>query len=762
MAKMLILSPHKSDKKPTKIIDKSGNTIESYKAGYSFVANEYEYDNFHEMMAVQLTDEDSFIVLGELTEYGKSQVYEKKPIRRIKKDKVDDPATIRDSMGKVVALDLDDVVIKGWNPNKPESFIKNWLSSNKIACDVTWQITSSQKLGSDNARIRLYFECSKLTSLQERKAYASTLGTDTSVFTCSQPIYTAPPIIRKGDKDFIKKRHGFIKGDFEQILLPKYTPEEIRQLTTFEYSGYEYESADLPSDVLDGTVHRRYFRGLALHYMNKVQEKDAVFYIIKGKLSQLPDEIRESRGNSDENIHEYIDGAFDRILLERKVDIAEEKEDAEIETVKLMDEEVLAPDNKFGELVRALYELHWIPNLMVANVVARMTVAHGGAGIYRSEIGDRMNIQSLIIGESGCGKDLINFGINTVFDECFDEDEPIYDARSSNIVHKVASMEGIQDLLFQSVPYEDALMVFDEFGGLLDKAKSNPKLQELFEDLMKAYTWSDMLVPKRRKANAKGEDNSIITHLHSPHINMIGATTQALLIPALEYKFVGMGMLSRFMFFDADKYKGLLREEKKTDIRFSEELKANLRYLSDASQLVRGLHKLPSARRYSPKIVYLADGLKKHLHKHGLEDNQRKGHLKEIWNRRTANAKKLAMVEAIVENPYEPIITEEIMNRSLQFATDCCSYADKLFREEVGMGEFDVAMTQVCKRMREKFGLNKWIKRSDAMNVSKVIRMKPNEKRQLINELEENGYIETMKAENNKGILMKLVRTSLR
>ena len=760
MAKILILSPYKSDKKPTKVIDKSGNTVESYKAGYSFIVNEYEYDSFHDMMAVQLTDLDSFIVLGKLTEYGRDRVESKKPIRRNKKDKENSPATIEDQDGKIIALDLDDVVIKGWNPNKPESFIKNWLDTNKIHCDVTWQITSSQKLGSENARIRLYFECSKLSSLQVRKAYASTLGTDTSVFTCSQPIYTAPPII-EGGKDFIKKRHGFIKGDFEQILLPRYTEQEIRQLTTFEYSGYEYESADFPRDVMDGTIHRRYFRGLALHYMNKIQEREAVFYIVKGKIAQLPDDVRESRGSSDENIHEYIDGAYERIALERKIDIAEEKPEGEEKPRKLLDEEILAPENKFGHLVKALYQLHWIPNLMVANVVARMTVAHGAAGIYRTSIGDRMNLQSLIIGESGCGKDLLNFGINTVFDECFEEDEGEYEARSSGIVHKVASMEGIQDLLFQNVPYEDVLMVFDEFGGLLDKAKSNPKLQELFEDLMKAYTWSDMLIPKRRKANSKHEKNDIISNLHAPHVNMLGATTQALLIPALEYKFVGMGMLSRFMFFDADKYKGILREEKQSEIRLDEDVKVNIRAMCDVNQLVRGLHTLPGARRYSPKIVYLADGLKKRLHKEGLADNNRTGTLKEIWNRRTANAKKLAMTEAIIENPYDPIITEEIMERSLQFATECCTYADKLFREEVGMGEFDVAMTQVCKRMREKFGVNKWIKRSDAMNVSKVIKMKPNEKKQLINELEENGMIETMKADNGKGILMKLIKTSV-
>lgn len=761
MAKLLLLSPDKKNTKPTKTIDGSGNKLKSYSAGYKFNVKEIEYTDFHKTIDNVLKDQSHFLILGQLTEYAIDQVDQKKSIRRIKKVKqnkdgsIDQP-TIQDASDKVIVLDLDDILIKGWNPNKPTQFIKDWLKVNDINCNVTWQITSSQKLGSENARLRLYFECSKNSTLLKRKAYASTLGTDTCVFTCSQPIYTAPPIIIDDAKDFIKKRHGFIKGEYDQLMLPKFSEEKIRRLTTFEFSGFEYESTDLPPEVMNGEVHRRYFRGLALHYVNKIQEKDAVFYIIKGKIAQLPPDIQESRGNNDENIMEYIEGALLRVEYEREIEVAEEIVEEKNLSPAVLDDEILCPKNKFGELVTALYKLHWIPNLMVANVVARMTVAHGAAGIYRTEIGDRMNLQTIIIGESGCGKDLINFGSNLVFEECFDPDDSIHQARTQTIVQKVASMEGIQDLLFDNIPYEDCLMVFDEFGGVLDKAKTNMKLQDMFEDLMKAYTWSDILVPKRRKANSKHEPAGAITSLSAPHMNMLGATTKDLLVPALEYKFVGMGMLSRFMFFDADFYKGELREEKTNDIRISDDLKKNIQNMCDANQTVSGLQKLPSSRRYSPVIVTLSEGLKKDLHTFGLEDNRREGKLKQIWNRRTANAKKLAMVEAIIENPDEPNITHEIMDRCIKIATSCCNYAEQLFNDEVGFGDLDVARKQIIKKL-ERYKKGVWVKRGDALNCAKILKMKAFEKKQILDDLEADGIIETMLPDGKKGIVLRLM-----
>lgn len=313
--KLLILTPE-NGKVPSKTLDKDLNVISSYPSGMKeFYFDEIEYDDFHKALKKVFTLKDSFIVLGSLTELGQNYLeLEKAGLRRKKGEK----ATIKDNHSTEMVLDLDDHILEDFNPLEPELAIEDFLEEHEINCDVTWQITSSQKLPTKEnqnplARIRLFFVAHKRFSLQYRKAWSQMVPeSDGSVYTCSQPIYTAPPQIV--GKDPIPKRSGFIKGKRKTFIIPKMDTETVEVNSSYmRGSEYDFEDHNIPEEVLSGRVYRRYFMPLAFHYANKIQERDAIFYIIAGKAQKV-----KGRTFIADNTYQYIDDAINQVEREKE------------------------------------------------------------------------------------------------------------------------------------------------------------------------------------------------------------------------------------------------------------------------------------------------------------------------------------------------------------------------------------------------------------------------------------------------------------
>lgn len=317
MKELLVLAPENPEQnKPTKILDSKLNKLKTFDAGYKFYFETLEYNCFHQAMKNIFTRDDSFMVLGELTEFGRNLEEAQKPGPRRKKKGT---PTIQDRLGTEIVLDLDDHIIHKFRADKPEPAIKNWLAEKGINCNVTWQLTSGQKLNTKEARIRLYFEASKPLPLLERKAWAQSpeIQADGSVFTCSQPIFTAPPIIEGGD-DPIKVRTGFIQGSTRTFTVPKRDKKFIEKHSGYMRGGeaWDFDDKTLPGEVLNGSVYRRYLMPLAFHYANKLKDdRNAIFAIIVSKAMQV-----KSREFDADNVYAYIDDAIAKIGSEEQPD----------------------------------------------------------------------------------------------------------------------------------------------------------------------------------------------------------------------------------------------------------------------------------------------------------------------------------------------------------------------------------------------------------------------------------------------------------
>lgn len=422
MKELIILTPENAEaNSPTKTLDKDLKLVKSFSAGSKFYFETLEYETIHEAMEKVFALKHSFIVLGGLTDYGQLLEETGKAGYRRKKPKDGIDPTIKDRRSTELVLDLDDHLIDDFDALDPVPAITKWLAEKEINCDVTWQITSSQKLNTTEARIRLYFEASKAYDLKTRKAWSQSpnISADGSVYTCSQPIYTTAPEI-EGGEDPIPVRHGFIKGEHNTFELPHLNHREIDKYSSFDFSNssttsteYDFESRDLPEDVLNGKVYRRYFMPYAFSLANKGLQREEIFAIISFKAKKSPREFNA------ENVFQYIDHALAKIEDEENQKF--EKIATREELLDKIDEIPEFPTNILDELpapwpmifknYKAAVTGKYIEPILYATIISTNAQFLNSKYLTGFGKGKIPNTFNLILFPSGGGKDTNTTGV---------------------------------------------------------------------------------------------------------------------------------------------------------------------------------------------------------------------------------------------------------------------------------------------------------------------------------------------------------------
>ncbi len=121
-----------------------------------------------------------------------------------------------------------------------------------------------------------------------------------------------------------------------------------------------------------------------------------------------------------------------------------ELEVEEFARAKKLPEEILAPPNMvIGNLTRAIMKTWWKPNLMVSALCARQTIGYLAGGNYKSSTGDRCNLQQVVIGYSGIGKDPILNVTTDVISQCFKKEPSLMNKLLKGIIDDAGSPEGL-------------------------------------------------------------------------------------------------------------------------------------------------------------------------------------------------------------------------------------------------------------------------------------------------------------------------------
>ncbi|MFC1665399.1 AAA family ATPase [Pseudomonadota bacterium] len=293
-----------------------------------------EYETLHDKLKDIFQREEVAVLLSGPTDYLLDQL-EKNPDsthRRLLRDREDAQATVQYRDGVEMSIDLDDYSLPGlqFDPANPELWVTAWAVKNDIDCDLTYQVTASQKPEpTDKARARIWFQLDKSLGYKDRKRLSIVIGGDPAVYTATQPNYTSPPRIKDAD-DPIKQRNGFIKGDRSTFKNAKFKLDNLQQWQSSVLKviaskpGEPIDIGDVQSVLDEGQRFRQVLLPWTFSLANKLKNRDSVMAEILKVVNKIPkNKRREKDWDGDElkedvvkNIWEMIDAALRKISEE--------------------------------------------------------------------------------------------------------------------------------------------------------------------------------------------------------------------------------------------------------------------------------------------------------------------------------------------------------------------------------------------------------------------------------------------------------------
>lgn len=771
MSNLLVLQPADGSK-PTKVIRKDGTKQSFDQRQKLWKFHWIEYNNFHSIVEEMILTDHSTFVLGEPTQWALENM--DKVLQRTKRPKPEwpNPTVKPDRAGEQLVLDLDDVYWENYDPIKPEPAIKKYLKEHDIDCDVTWQITSGQKLNTKEARVRLYMVGESEYSLDVRKAWALKCGGDSAVYTSNQVIYTAKPIYEDGS-DPIKQRIGFIEGKNRKLKMPLIEMNEVQTIIREStYDGSQLLSSDLPDEVKSGKVYRRYFMPKAFSLLNKGLDEESVFLMIKA----LAEPIKYRRFD-EENVREYIRDAAEKIGLENAeskladelvMSMSDQTEKKKVSAEKIHDDILFPPDSTIKELALALYGSSHRPNKMISAMAARAIIAFVAGGKYRSEEGDRVNIQQVLTASTGVGKNVAVKAFTSNSHELFGEDnrELGYSLIGKIVRDTNSTVQGVMDAALEG-NHHDLLFQIDEFGKFLDESKAtkgNAFKAALNNMFLEIYSSADgIFVP--RQLSRSGDPNRKQRMLQAPCFIVSAATTQSTLIESVAEEDVSSGKMGRMCIFDADAYAE--PPSRPRPFKISEDLQNHISKLADTkvleqNMILRDSDLIAGARVSSPILIKFAPGVSDYLFDLSIKyyEMRESNEGGELWARAVENIKKYACIEAVSEDYMSPVVTMDMVKRCRKLVESSCVYMVNMFAEEVSVNELDGAEKAVVARLFEE-GEGKWLPQKALKELNRMKKLRNIvDKQRILEQLEGDNVIICNRVKNERGKPTVLYRLS--
>lgn len=552
----------------------------------------------------------------------------------------------------------------------------------------------------------------------------------------SQPWYMPT---RDNPEDGHFQYFEYFKGGAYKAISPEklmnYDPKVSISKQTLDYESIE----DVYDDFMKGKHCYTSMRKIT--YMNVKDGQTRPATISNAKVLMEASPLKKSDPERWEKtfvqIEKLVEDAYAKIHADEfKIDLTRNN-DFDDDDIIVSEKHLLPKNDLITELTKALHKTWWTPNMMASRLAAMSIVAYLAGGKYRSSLGDRVNIQQICIGPTGSGKDILINSIIRVVQHVFDDKITERDKILSGIIEEVGSAEGVDGRLRSMGDKHDIMLCIDEVGGLLRQAKRDIIKQKFFDYALKMYTKSDGVLADRAVSRKLEKGQAEI--LYAPHMIMSGATTPKLILSGMDSDFVSFGSASRMMFFNCGPY----AEEniKKLDeLNLSELLVFNLKAIYDQKEIEK-IHPLPTARVFSPKIVDMS-AVEDYCWKYSKKDRSKIGQFKDIWNRRVANAKKYAMIRAIINNPDEPIVTLDIIENEMMFVGASCEYSERVFKNMVGDSELDVAKKSVVSRLLKALKRNKTLVPQRTLNDTYAMRkIQPHQRKAILAELVEDGVL---------------------
>ena len=454
-----------------------------------------------------------------------------------------------------------------------------------------------------------------------------------------------------------------------------------------------------------------------------------------------------------------IEDFISRPYRQQTIEVSQPQDVIYRKNLKKLGLDILAPENtNIGKLTEAIYKTAWIPNYMIAALSARAMVAYLAGGKYRTEVGDRVNIQQIVIGETGSGKDIMVNSIVKFIEYILEPEPEIQQRYMRNIIREANStVQGISDRMGES-DVHDILFSPDEFGNIYKQSLKDSNKAKLMDYALLMYSKADGTDDVRSLSQAgKHNRKDQASLFFAPHFIVNSASTRENFAASLNHDFIQAGYAARMCFFGSDIYR---EERRRRPEKFVLDpvVATKMLFLGKPDHLLgnktSGIAELalPHLRTHNPLLVRFAEGVEDYYHEIALsidEKSRRSPYYANIWNRMVVNAKKYAMIEAIAEDPEKPIISMEVAERNVTLVEHACLYSEEMFSNCVGESDHDVAMKAIVKKLQENHPEK--MKRRQLTEITIMKKLRPHDHKVILEELVTNGVISEHKVQNGRG-----------
>jgi hypothetical protein len=421
---------------------------------------------------------------------------------------------------------------------------------------------------------------------------------------------------------------------------------------------------------------------------------------------------REWNDDRDQNLLEAAETAVVKVEGEKaasnpRIEVYEHVDDKSIASnMKRLPDDILAPDDRFGLVVRIFDNAAWKSNLMTSHIGAMASVAHAMGGRYAGmDLSDRPCDIEIAVGNSGCGKsnsvDMPVVFYGAMF--CTSPDLAISKRLGISTSDEISTWQGLEELYVQMLTNNpDVLFRWDEMGDAIEEALQNKKSDgsKFLRRILKA--WPTHHLPKSQRVTAGKVNDSQSEIIYAPHLHIAGAATEGSFTDAVDRSFAMKGTSARMLLYPATIYAG-----KSRSVRCEMTIPGHIKdgFIKMLSPLKGKIHTPVEARVYDPRRVKWGKEVVDFLgHKSDQIEAMPEGLKFEIWNRLIPHVKRKMMKHATMNNVKRPIVTLKMAESNYMIVEHACEYQYRLFRDGIGENKTDLALKKCLECMKKAKG----------------------------------------------------------
>ena len=309
---------------------------------------------------------------------------------------------------------------------------------------------------------------------------------------------------------------------------------------------------------------------------------------------------------------------------------------------------------------------------------------------------NRSNIYLIALADSGTGKDhprKVNFNI------------AFRAGVAGAIGDAFASGEGLEDALFM---HPSMLFQADEFDCIFNTLKysKDNRAESINEKLLKFYGASNTIYPLRKKASAKKKDGTVheIAHIVNPNLVLLGTAIPQYFYESLSRRVLENGLVARCVIVEAGKRGEAGNPQPITP---SDSLIRAATYLAnlDVNGNLTNEYPKPLIITETPEATAALREVQQECdRRYNFYEAQNEGAAKALWARAHEKVCKLAMLQGISSNVYNPLITDKSVKWAWKFIdhlTQRMLYmADRYVYENI----FDEKCQRAIRKLQEHGG----------------------------------------------------------